>query len=234
MTPSVCCVMLTANREALTRRAIENWKRQTYENKFLIVFDTGREFADLDAAIAGDKRIVLARSSECKDLNVGDLRNVANEGIQSDLIAHFDSDDWSAPGRLASQVGAIELIERDVVGYRSLVYFSTLRSTAGAWLYSHPSPTFVLGGSMLYSRNTWRAKPFPSVENGEDTRWIRGLRTCSAEGVADGWPRMIARIHGANTSDGIIPGLNTGDQDNAGRFRRVPELDEKCSFVLEA
>jgi hypothetical protein len=76
-----------------------------------------------------------------------------------------------------------------------------------AWLYYNRSNTYALGTSLMYWWKTWEQRPFQDLPKhpqgtGEDTEFIRGrnIRVCSSI-VYDKDPRMIARIHGANTAN---------------------------------
>lgn len=237
MEPSVCCVMLTADRPEMTLRAIAEWKRQTYKKKCLVVFDSGIEKLNIKTAFP----LIYVGVDYDSGLTVGELRNMANGILESDIIAHFDSDDWSHPERLSEQVDRLagSKIPYDAVGYHDMLFWSTVPETAGAWYYSSPSPDFALGGSLLYWRKTWAKKPFhhgPVVTEAkprsEDTIWIRGLRVRGAS-MLGGDPRMICRKHEGNTAAGIQPGYNTGERDRAGRYRRCLAIDELCKNLME-
>ncbi len=101
--------------------------------------------------------------------------------------------------------------------------------TGEAWLYTETAASYCLGTSLCYWRKTWEARPFPDLPKvrggkGEDTEWLRGVDALGVSmlggalanapmanertkdrplgpnlgyGIA---PRMIASIHGGNTS----------------------------------
>lgn len=97
-----------------------------------------------------------------------------------------------------------------------------------AWLYTSTS-SYMLGTSLLYRRAAWERKPFEHVNQGEDRRWLAGLRTMGDTSLRS-WKGsfshglMIASIHGANTSSRIDPASEN--------FRRVPEWDAHCRQVM--
>lgn len=232
--------MLTADRPEMTRRAIEEWRLQTYKRKCLVVLDSGREHLKLKSKFP----LIYIAVQHDPQMTVGELRNIANNLLEVELIAHLDSDDWSHPERLSEQVERLagSKIPYDAVGYHDMLFWSTVPETAGAWYYSSASPDFALGGSLLYWRKTWAKKPFhhgPVVTEAkprsEDTIWIRGLRIRGASMFGQGEyydPRMICRKHDRNTAAGIQPGYNTGERDRTGRYRRALEYDALCERFL--
>lgn len=107
-----------------------------------------------------------------------------------------------------------------------------------AWLYSNADPRFCLGTSLCYYRAVWEAKPFPDcpkpgMMSGEDHMWLRDLDRIgetslyrfmgpSGSGHDDLQPRMIASIHGGNSSD------QYADIEKSHNWTRVPEFDALC------
>ena len=231
--PLVCGVLLTADRPEMTRRAIASFMAQTYAPKELLVLDTGTVMLDPDILGVDGKSIWLIRPHEWdRRLTVGGLRNYANGCLRNaSLIAHFDSDDWSAPTRLAEQVGFLLTHPGvDVVGYNDMLYYDS--TSDQSWYYSHPNPNFALGGSMTYWRSAWERKHFPDLSKGEDTQWIKGLRVASMSSLRmDPALIMVCEFHGANTSCHIDE-RTIGSHDRAGRFRRSPEWDEYARCIM--
>lgn len=121
------------------------------------------------------------------------------------------------------------------------------------WLYmNHPRPEYVLGTSLCYWSRTWIRKPFQDLpktkgSTGEDTEWLRGLIVKSApsfvqnppvgvmralEAGADFNPRMIARIHGGNTS--IYNLEEMVERSDSRQWHRVPQYDALVRGIMEA
>lgn len=93
-----------------------------------------------------------------------------------------------------------------------------------AWLYQHGGDRYALGTSLMYWRKTWERVKFPDTSKGEDTLWLREVKCQSVSGFMServGGPRMIAEIHGSNTSSRI--------HRDSDQFTRIPELDKYCS-----
>jgi hypothetical protein len=95
-----------------------------------------------------------------------------------------------------------------------------------AWLFSSPNPKFMLGTSLCYWRSTWEKIPFEHRNTAEDLMWINKLKAKDKAAVSSlrPEPRLIASIHGSNTTAKIIPG--------AREWTRVPEWDIHCREVM--
>ena len=126
-TPTVCAVMLTADRPELAKRAVECFRRQTYPNKTLLIYDTGTDDAEDCPA---DYPLIIWIPEEARRRTIGELRNAANshiEGVEvhlesgttkdcgavgiihwADIIIHWDDDDYSHPNRIAEQVALLQ------------------------------------------------------------------------------------------------------------------------------
>lgn len=191
---TVTCVLLTADRPAMTARAIRCFLAQTYEAKQLLILDNGK----VPIQQAADQRVTYSKIEHGK-LTFGELRNFANRMASTDLIAHWDSDDWSHPRRLEHQIGMLEE-SGEVVGYRDLMFWDTTRATEELWLYTGGS-TFATDTSRLYRRSMWERNPYPVGGLGVDNAWLYNVPTdkrCIVSSVNSPQPMMIAQIHGAN------------------------------------
>lgn len=231
--------MLVNGREQMVQRAVRSFYSQTYDRKSLLVYDTG----DPPVKIGGFDSRTVHVVEPANGRPIGSLRNAANDlvsGFGFDVVAHWDSDDWSAPGRLVDQLQLMEASGAQVVGYREMLFWDstkcqirvdpskpmpgggvegTVESVGEAWLYSNPNPKYCLGTSLLYPIHTWTGIKFPPKVKGEDNEWCLRLKTASTSaGVAD--PLMIASIHGGNTGSKILLGYP--------EWMRLSSSDETC------
>lgn len=255
--PLVCAVMLTRDRPAMAKRAVECFRRQSYDNKKLLIWDTGLDRAFTYKWHLLDNEHV---TEDVPDFAIGELRNRANGWPYTEdaqIIMHWDSDDWSHPNRVAEQVALLQSGDLDAVGYNEMLFWratphvvtervgdiritkhgieADVRPHGQAWLYRNNDPRYCIGTSLCYWRKTWEAKPFnPKLPErcggtGEDTEWIRGLRTRAMSSLVPRLgesPMMIATIHGSNTQD--YSGIET-----AHNWTRVPEWDGVCRKTME-
>ncbi len=211
---TVACVMLVCERFDMVTRALKSFRAQTYENKHLLIYDTSaahvEDLADMVGFDGDDEDVTLVESKASdhhgKPKTIGHLRNRANHNATADIIAHWDSDDYSSPQRLTEQVALLQASGADAVGYNEALFFDSTRggwifdeanaSKPGnswpedvhrregeAWLYTSPKSDVALGGTLAYWRRTWERKRFADVRHGEDTLWQTGMRVKAVSGL---------------------------------------------------
>src|SRR5690606_36224278 len=103
--------------------------------------------------------------------SIGAKRNLACRMAAGELIAHWDDDDWMAPWRLSYQVEQLLARRADIAGLDRLYFFDPRGGRAWQYRYEHGRP-WVAGGTLLYRKAVWQARPFPNTSNGEDTRFV--------------------------------------------------------------
>ena len=189
--PTVCAILLTADRPEYARRAVECFKRQTYPAKRLLILDSGVTQLGFDSvSIARGEFYVRGERGPILP-TIGELRNMAN-GIrhfeEPDIFVHFDDDDHSHRNRIAEQVALLQSSGADAVGYREMLFWRQHDAPHHiaeepdtwtgdqAWIYSNPDPRYCLGTSLCYWRKTWERKPFEATNQGEDIRFCTGLK----------------------------------------------------------
>src|SRR5690606_38798762 len=59
----------------------------------------------------------------------------------------------------------------DIAGLDRLYFFDPRGGRAWQYRYEHGRP-WVAGGTLLYRKAVWQARPFPNTSNGEDTRFV--------------------------------------------------------------
>ena len=189
----VSCIMPTRGRPEFAAQAVEYFRAQTWPEKELIIIDDedAPSFAE-PPAFAAYERLRTRRT-------IGQKRNLACSMATGDLICHFDDDDYSAPGRIADQAQRILDTGAGLTGYHRMRFIDELGRW---WLFSASSPEhYILGTSMMYTRQFWQAHPFPSHPEhrvGEDNAVVQ--RAGRELVTADARDLMWARIHGGNTS----------------------------------
>lgn len=252
----VCAIMLTRDRPELARRAVECFRTQTYENKRLLIWDNTVDPEQLDDYQEDDEAVVRVFASSSR--TIGTLRNEAiGFWTEYPIIIHWDDDDYSHPNRIAEQVALLEASGADVVGYNEMLFWREGNSVPGAdpqlwrdkpseaWLYTHQTPKrpYALGTSLCYKRSTWERHNFANETQGVEDHWLREknvvavsslhigdeLTGTADDGIAD--PRMIARIHSGNTSNGYH--LDEYVAKGSMEWKRVPEWDSRVRESLK-
>lgn len=245
--PLVCAIMLTRDRPAMARRAVEAFRAQTYASKRLVLLSSG--FHQLPFPEFPIHLVMTPGKT------IGHLRNLAIEfvcdrgapGDCPEIVVHWDDDDWSHPNRIAEQVALLQSSGADIVGYREMLFWDNRKCAdvfdgGLAWLYSHPHPSYCLGTSLCYWRRTWEARKFRDISNGEEHWFCEGRKCIGASSLVEHpseskdfepraiQPRMIATIHGANTGPNydIDALIARGSRE----WKRVPEWDDYCRRAM--
>jgi O-antigen biosynthesis protein len=189
--PLISCVMLTADRPHLIQTAVRSFHSQTWQNKELIVYDTGR----VPAVVERGPGVHIFRGPAA---TIGELRNRANDRSRGRLIAHWDDDDWSAAERLEEQFEILATHDADIVGYRTVYFRQDRGRTRGPkyWLYDG-EPDYAMGTTMFYRRTAWENRPFSKVMVSEELDFSCRRKIITSTGHNP--IRMIARHHARST-----------------------------------
>jgi hypothetical protein len=194
--PFVTCVCLTRNRRQWLPQAIECFRAQTYAPRELLILSDGD---DVRALVPDDDSIRHIHLAD--NLPVGEKRNFGCLRAAGSLVAHWDDDDHSEPGRLADQVARLEASGKSVAGYHSI------RFTDGrAWWQYTGNESFAVGTSLCYRLTWWRAQPFEPVQVGQDETFSMRAHECGELISYSGNDFMHATIHPGNTSPRSLTG----------------------------
>lgn len=191
--PTITALCLTRNRKTWLPRAIECFKAQTYAHKKLLILADGE---DVSSVVPNDPRISLVTLLEDeRPKTIGHKRNVGCAMIETDLICHWDDDDWSAPERMADQARRLTESGLSVTGYQDLEF----RDGPRRHVY-HGAILWAAGTSLMYKRTWWEQHPFMCVDIGEDNDFVDKARGHKQIIVSPGGDLMWAAIHMGNTS----------------------------------
>ena len=225
--PHVTAVMLTADRQAMTDRAVRCFEAQHYANKSLLILDTGTVRYRLPSGRHPSISIIHAERGPRETL--GELRNFAIKAalFAETAIATLDSDDWSYPWRFTEQVKALIATEAECVGYHNAMFYDVQNQRAYHWK-SNLQPNAILGGSAMYWRKTWERVRFPHLDVNEDSEWMKEVRIRAIDNPYPS-PKMIVTQHGGNTR-AIDFGFQCEHAPDA--WKRVPEWDKYCERTV--
>lgn len=188
---------LTRNRRIWLPKAIQCFQAQTYTSRELLIVADGEDVRDL---LPGDNRIRLIHIEEGR--LIGDKRNFGCELAAGQIIAHWDDDDYSAPGRLADQVTRLVESGKAVTGYHTMVF----RDPSGSGYSYNGTPNFAMGTSLCYRRDWWEGHRFPALQVGEDNGFVQEAWTAQQLISVPAGDLMHATIHGGNTSPRQLTG----------------------------
>lgn len=197
MMPLVSCLCLTRNRREWLPKAIECFERQTYENKELVI--VADSMADVHGFVHPYDLVVFHPGV------VGAKRNVGCSAARGEIVAVWDDDDYSAPGRLAGQVARLQESGKAVTGYRDIKF------TDGSkwWQYSGDS-FFAAGTSLCFRREWWLAHKFQEINCGQDEAFAAFAASRKQLAGEVDLNLMYATVHPGNTSPRPVFGSLAG------------------------
>jgi glycosyltransferase involved in cell wall biosynthesis len=187
----ISCIMPTLARPQYAAHAVELWLAQTYSPTELVIVDDIDSPSFPNGCNLPGVQYHLMRQR----LPVGSKRNIACSRSAGDVIAHWDDDDYSAPGRLADQMTRLLDSGKPVTGYRCMRF----TDGTGWWEYS-ASVGYVTGTSLMYRRSWWQQHPFTAEQTGEDVTFVKEAQPNDMIATADAGELMYATIHPRNTS----------------------------------
>jgi glycosyltransferase involved in cell wall biosynthesis len=196
--PSVSCIMPTANRAKYIPFAIDYFLKQDYPNAELVIIDDGKE--PIGYLLPDDHRVRYFYSEPIG--TVGTKRNYACREAKGDIIMHWDDDDWHASDWISKQVGFLLESGADVCGIEHVHFFSPVTDTfwQGTSLNrNNPNrKSWVNGSTLAYWKSFWALHPFQDRQTGEDDAFLKtpGIKVFAHDYI-DGF---VALLHPENTT----------------------------------
>jgi glycosyltransferase involved in cell wall biosynthesis len=166
-TPRVSCLLVTADRPDLVRRAVASYRSQTYANTELVVLDNGR--TPIRHVLHGlpPDELRYEHVQKTPDTHIGALRNRALDLATGDLVVpQWDDDDWSHPERIAEQAARIA---GDVEACTLPAY---LVHVDGPEFFDAPFAGRVREGTCLMHRRDASIR-YPNLKRTSDTTYIK-------------------------------------------------------------
>ena len=194
--PMVSCVMVTADRHQLCRRAIRCYAQQTYPVKELVVLDNGNTSIEELLVDIPTSELRYKKVERTPDLILGDLRNQALDMATGDLlIPQWDDDDWYHPERIAIQVAELQK------GFDACALVGTLMHVDSEPYFHHPYIGLLPHGvppTIMHRRDV--TIHYPSLPRTEDTVYVNAWRKKSYSLLPTEFSYLYIRsFHGKNT-----------------------------------
>jgi len=205
--PLVTCIMPTYDRRAFVPLALENFRRQDYPRKELVVVDDGRDaVGDLVEGRPDVRYVRLAMRT-----SIGGKRNLACRQPRGSVIAHWDDDDWYAPDRLRYQVAPIIAGEADMTGLVSDHILELPRGdfwTTLPHLHRRLFVGDVHGGTLVYRASLLDSGiRYPETSLAEDAALIRQAAARRQRLLKLSNPGVFVYVrHGSNAWGEYAPG----------------------------
>lgn len=194
----VSAILPTRGRPAMARQALDCFLAQTYREKELIILDDIEDPSFPIGVPAGYRILRFMGASRL----IPEKRNQLCELAAGEIIAHFDSDDWSAPNRLEHQVELLDISSKSVTGYSTMLFYDGFK----AHKY-HNGPHYAVGTSLTYRKDWWSAHRFLETKRiAEDNEFVQAALVADQLITSDCPSMMVARIHSENTATKHIEG----------------------------
>jgi len=226
-TPKISVIVPTRNRASFLPQLLELYRRQTWNNKELLILDDSeQEDTDFINLTNGQSDVHYwhhnARTS------IGNKRNVLIEKSTGDIIAHFDDDDYYAPNYLSWMQFAMHQSQADIVKLAGWFALHERSDTLGFWdttdfqsqhhvfcgtedvrlkkeaFSENALRSFATGYgfSYFYKKSCWIESPFPDKDHGEDSIFFENLlsKRKKIQFLQDEEAICLHVIHKTNTS----------------------------------
>ncbi len=193
--PKVSCLLVTANRLHLCRRAIRCYQNQTYPNKELVVIDDGNQDLSPIFSVLPADELIYVRIEPDLDNVLGKLRNVALETATGEYMAQWDDDDWYHPERLERQASVLDN------GMDACVLGAALMHLDTEEFFDHPYVGILKDGvpGTIMHRRDCRIR-YPELPRAEDTVFLNAWLGRRFTRLPDSEYYLFIRcFHGKNT-----------------------------------
>lgn len=191
----VSCLMVTANRKMLAKRAVQCFINQSYPNKELVIIDDGdQDYTDILSDIpAGELKYVRLKKEP--DFVLGKLRNRSLNEANGDYLVQWDDDDWYHPQRIETQAAVLDK------GYDACCISSAIMHLDTEEFTDHPYigilPDGIPGSIMHRRSDTIR---YPETRRAEDTVYLNDWIEKKYFKLDDSYNHLFLRAyHGRNT-----------------------------------
>lgn len=197
----VSAVMPTRGRCELAAMALECFRSQTYPEKEFVILDD----ADCPSFPSGVNLEGVRYHLADRRMQIPEKRNAVNTLARGELIMHFDSDDWSAPERMAEQVERFLRLKRAVIGYSAMLFYDARQEMVAD--FRRAADSFALGTSLCYTQAFWLAHPFAARTHaghgatGSDNHFVETARKAHELSAIDCNGLMVARNHEGQTNN---------------------------------
>ncbi|MFC3886629.1 glycosyltransferase family 2 protein [Bacillus songklensis] len=176
MVSIVCCSM----RQNFMENVFQNYERQAWKEKELIIIlnKDNMDITKWEERAKQSQGVSVYQLSE--EVTLGECLNYGIEKAKYDFIAKFDDDDYYAPHYLAQSMEALEEMNADIVGKRTVyMYFENLRTLA---IHRPGNENMfvegeLMGATLLFKKEISEQVRFRHKNKGEDSTFLRKCRT---------------------------------------------------------
>lgn len=183
-------------REENLDNVIDNYKRQTYPNKELIII-INKDDIDIAKYIEKakyDKSIRVYKVYE--EVTLGECLNIGTYNANYDYLTKFDDDDYYAPNYLKEIMEGFEKSNARVLGKQTfMIYFEKSRILFKKLRKSHQFTNFVTGSTLSWTRELWNEIKFRDIPHDIDDMFCLDCYEKGFESYSIGCSNHLAIRH---------------------------------------
>lgn len=180
--PGVSIITCT-NHPQLLKNIIDNYRRQTYKRKELIIIinKDSINLIEWRQKVAKYPNIKIYKVAE--RITLGQCLNCGISKAKYPLIAKMDSDDYYSPYYLEEQVNVLLLTKSEVVGKNACFVYLTDGKKLLVRSYSEMNKyvELIQGGTIIFRRSILKKVRFSDISLGEDVKF---LQDCARHGFS--------------------------------------------------
>lgn len=173
-------VITCTKRGQFLEQAVENFTRQTFSQKELLIV-INKDEIDADywkGRLEKFPHIHVLKREE--DVTLGECLNDAAALAKYPILAKFDDDDYYSPDYLSHSLQVMKETGASVAGKAAIfVYFqldkllTLFRAQAGQQFLKKKPREFLAGATLLFKKEVWEQVGFRSLNTGEDVEFQR-------------------------------------------------------------
>lgn len=177
MLPGVSIITCT-NRTKFIERVFDNYMRQTYQPRELIVIlnSNSMSLGQWKIRAAAYPNISVFQLDERK--TQGECLNYAVAKSKYDYIAKFDDDDYYAPAFLENMMPTFGYVDAGIIGKWTCYFYFESSKTLALFSPGHENCYVerVHGASMVIKKDVFNTVRFRNINAGEDLEFCRDCR----------------------------------------------------------
>lgn len=190
--PLVSAIMLTRNRFKFLKGAIDDFVKQDYEHKELVIVNSGSFLyrKRVKKLLVGINATVV--HIETPPLSIGELRNLAIKACSGEYCMTFDDDDYHHPQRMSKQIDICLRSNVDATMLKNFI--ASMNGDRYLCNFKHG-----LEGTILFKKP--ERVHYMNISQGEDTYFVKELKENKYNIIVLDEPHEMYeyRFHGKNT-----------------------------------
>jgi YD repeat-containing protein len=164
-----------------------------------VILDNGEDGTeDLVASLPSAPYEIVYRRLSDRRRNHGEMMNEVCSLAKGEILFTWDSDDWSAPGRLQDQIDRLNESGKSLTGYHELLFHNEADGKTYKYSYN-ATGHYASGTSQCFRRVFWERHPFLNKERGADGDFSAAARDADQLISVPGVGLMVARAHADST-----------------------------------